>query len=190
MAFQQVPNGLTHCLEMEISADEVSSSLQQLFESLYDEHHDALYRYLVLTGSSQADADEFVQEAYLRLLQALQQADAVRNPKHWLFRVAHNLRADSFRDASRRTAVHAGEAKDESPADLGPDPEAALLLSERDRRLAAALAQLTQRQCEILHMRAEGLKLREIADLLGITLQTVSETCARAVERVGRLLDE
>lgn len=189
MNTRQIPDGVAADLAVEIPARKEHSGLLQLVDALYREHYDAMYRYLVLTGSEAADADEFIQEAYLRMLETLQRGEGIRVPRHWLFRVAHNLREDWRREAGRRSAVAAGEQWS-GGCDPGPNPEAALLLGERAARLKAALAQLTERQSEILHLRAEGLKLREVADLLGISLQSVSEVCARAIDRVGRFVNE
>lgn len=190
MSLRHIPNGAVAGLVMEISANQGSSSVREIVEALYRERYDSLYGYLVLTGSSPSDADEFVQETFLRLLRTLQSGDGIRDPRPWLFRVAHNIRADWQRQSGRQTSI----VEDEKPAvgtvDPVPDPEAQLLQQERAERLQTALAQLTQRQAEILHLRAEGLKLREIAELLGISLQSVSEACARAVDRVGRLVNE
>jgi DNA-binding CsgD family transcriptional regulator len=52
------------------------------------------------------------------------------------------------------------------------------------------LAGLTQRQFEYLLLRAEGLKLGEIAQMFEVTVQTVAESCARAIERLGRVTHE
>lgn len=189
MYTRHIPNGTSAGLVMEIPAGRETAGLLQAVEALYEEHHHAIYRYLVLTRSSADDADEFVQEAYLRLLQMLLRGESIRNPRHWLFRVAHNLRADRLRECERQPGI-AAEEQGTGGADPRPNPEIALLLNERAERLRAALAQLTQRQSEILHLRAEGLKLREIAELFGITLQSVSEMCARAMYRVGRFVNE
>jgi RNA polymerase sigma-70 factor (ECF subfamily) len=190
MSFRQIPDGTAVSLAVEVSAGKEASSLQQVVEALYCEHYDALYRYLVLTGSSAADADEFVQEAFLRLLRELRHRECIRKPRQWLFRVTHNLRADWQRQSGRQMRIATEEVWRVGSSDLGPNPEAAMLLSERAERLRVAMAQLTARQSEILHLRAEGLKLREVAELLGISLQSVSEVCARAMDRIGRLVNE
>ena len=53
-----------------------------------------------------------------------------------------------------------------------------------------AIAQLPQRQRECLHLRAEGLRYREIAEVLGITTSGVSESLKRAVLRLMNELYE
>jgi RNA polymerase sigma factor (sigma-70 family) len=157
-------------------------------ERLYEEHYDSLYRYLVLTGSDAADADELVQEGFLRLIEGLLSGLVVDNPKHWLFRVLLNLRVDRNRKAWRHSQlaeriVLADEAR---MAEVMPTPETALLRQERLDALERAMNDLTERQREYLHLRAEGLKLREIADIYSVAVQAVADSLGRAIARLGR----
>ena len=64
---------------------------------LYEEHYDAVFRYLYLSSSAPIDADEFIQEAFLRMFQALREGSHIDKPRNWLLRVAHNLRHDEQR---------------------------------------------------------------------------------------------
>lgn len=160
-------------------------------DQLYDEHYGPVYRYLVLTGSSPADADDLLQEAFTRLLRLLLNGQRVEKPRNWLLRVCHNLRIDEARREERTSTI--GQNSEErafSEADPHLNPEAQMLEGERIARLRAAIAQLNKRQREFLLLRAEGLKLREIADLYGLSVQSVAESCARAIDKLGRLIHE
>jgi RNA polymerase sigma-70 factor (ECF subfamily) len=190
MRLRQVTSKGTGELALDIGAGNIRSDPQHVVEALYAEHYDPLYRYLVLTGSTPADADEYVQEGFLRLIRALRGREPVERPRHWLFRVVHNLRADEWRHSGRHECVPIAESSHMTAAGEGHNPESELLDRERTERLRVAFLQLTERQTAILHMRAEGLKFREIADILGITLQSASEVCARAMERLGRLVHD
>lgn len=190
MTIRQSPNGTAASLAVECSEEKSVSNLQEIVKQLYQEYHCALHRYLVATGSSPADADELVQETFLRLLRLLRRRISIERPRHWLFKVAHNLRTDSQRQLARQATFAAQELESGITATAGCDPEVQFLYSEHRERLDVALKQLTERQSTILHLRAEGLKLREISDLLGVSVQSVSEACARALERIGRLVDE
>jgi DNA-directed RNA polymerase specialized sigma24 family protein len=67
----------------------------ELVKQLHEEHYEAVYRYLYLSGSTPADADEFIQEAFLRMFQALRDGGHIERPRNWLLRVAQNLRIES-----------------------------------------------------------------------------------------------
>jgi RNA polymerase sigma-70 factor (ECF subfamily) len=161
-------------------------------ERLYEENYDSVYRYLVLTDSTPADADEFVQEAFLRLFRYVSAGNHIEKPRHWLLRVVQNLRVDEGRKKAHRLQMTESESVSylATQADLGLNPEALTLQRERVERVRAALAGLTQRQFEYLLLRAEGLKLGEIAQMFEVTVQTVAESCARAIERLGRVTHE
>jgi RNA polymerase sigma factor (sigma-70 family) len=62
-----------------------------------------------------------------------------------------------------------------------------MIAREQRARLKQAIRKLAPRQYQYLLLRAEGLKLREIADMFRVSVQTVSESCAKAMLELGRL---
>ena len=70
----------------------------------YEQHYQALYRYLLLTGSSPDEAQDIIQQGFIRLIQILQDGDPVDQPKSWLMRVVHNIRVDRYRKKKREIA--------------------------------------------------------------------------------------
>ncbi len=159
-------------------------------ERLYEQHYEPVYRYLILTGSSRADSDEILQEAFLRLLRFNAAGNAIAEPRNWLIRVCHNIRRDDARRENRRPGATQQEVSNQAlrEADLNPDPERVALENERLELVRIAMTQLNARQREFLLLRAEGMKLREIAEMYGVTVQSVAESCGRAMEKLGRLI--
>lgn len=166
--------------------------LAQLLEQLYQEHYDGLYRHMRLCGCQPADSDEFLQEAFFRLFRFLKDGNKVEKPRLWLLRVLHNLKADQGREDQRKAGISDTELGSEFAAavDTAPDPELAVLKRERYRQIQDALSGLTERQYQYLLLRVQGLKLREIAEIHGVTVQSVAKACARAIEHLGRISDE
>jgi RNA polymerase sigma-70 factor, ECF subfamily len=162
------------------------------FDQLFETHYDPLYRYLVLTGSAQIDADEILQEAFLRLLRSMSVGKHISKPREWLFRVCYNVRLDGEREEQRWRRATPEELQSYlgSQPDPQPNPESAVIEQENHERLRSALSQLTQRQCEYLLLRAEGMKLREIAGMHGVSVQSVADSCARAMVRLGKLIHD
>ncbi|MEI9975876.1 MAG: sigma-70 family RNA polymerase sigma factor, partial [Ignavibacteriota bacterium] len=171
------------------SKNSVRRKPAEIVEDAYRTHYRELFRYLLLSGSDEADAREFLQEGFLRMVRHLKEGKTIDTPKHWLLRVLQNLRSSEYQRTSRYVAVDANdlEAILNRLAAEAPDPEAAMLNRERYERVRAAMAGLTDRQYQCVLLRANGLKLREIADLFGISVVTVAEACGRAVENLGRL---
>jgi RNA polymerase sigma-70 factor (ECF subfamily) len=163
------------------------AALDEQVQELYDEHYASCYRFLMMTGSSADDALELLQEAFLRLCETLRSGARLDNPRNWLFRVLQRLRVDEFRRTSRINSYA------ELPDNLGDvheeaeNPEAQLLNRERAERLSRAVGQLTATQYQYLTLRAEGLKFREIAELHGVTIASVFDSCGRALKKLGKL---
>lgn len=159
---------------------------------IYDQHAASVHRYLLLSGSVRADADEILQEAFLRLYRTVRAGDTVDNPKAWLIRVAQNLRTDKLRRDANMSLT--GALNDDGVPPVWSrntlTPEQLLLARERSQRLQSAMRELPERQYQYLLLRSEGLTLREIAQIHGVALQSVAEACARAIERLGKIAHE
>jgi RNA polymerase sigma-70 factor (ECF subfamily) len=165
---------------------------REIVARIYALHATSLHRYLLLSGCQPADADELLQEAFLRLFRALRQGEQLENPKAWLIRVLQNLRTDKARKESVYSYAAPEEFSGMTPAWAGhrPSPEEALIDQERFDRLHEAMRSLSERQYQYLLLRSEGLTFREIAELHSVAIQSVAETCARAIERLGILTHE
>jgi RNA polymerase sigma-70 factor (ECF subfamily) len=70
--------------------------------------------------------------------------------------------------------------------DPAPTPEAQLAGSQREQRLQAALKALPEQDQRCLYLRAEGLRYREIAEALDMSLGAVSISLGRSLARLGR----
>lgn len=170
----------------------VEQNPDQLTAQLYTMHASSLHRYLLLTGSRPADADELLQEAFLRLFRCIRNGEQVDNPKAWLIRVLQNLRTDRTRREATQTAIVDSAAQSCRPlhGGRGLTAEQAMIEQQRFDRLYRAMSTLSERQQQYMLLRSEGLTLREIAEIHNVAVQSVAETCARAIERLRKLIDE
>lgn len=160
--------------------------------TLYEEHHRGLHRHLVLSGATSAEAEDLIQEAFLRLFRHLGSGNHVDRPYSWLISVAHNLRIDAIRKRKREFELDRPEFErlmEQLQTDV-PDAETQVIQRERNARVRTAINKLAPRQYQYLLLRAEGLKLREIAAMFHVTVQTVSESCAKAMLELGSVADE
>lgn len=153
--------------------------------TLFDQYRTPLLRYAVSFGVPVADAEEIVQEVFLSLFRHLQLERSRRNLRGWIFRVAHNLTLKR-RHANKRlplaTEEEAGVAV--QWPDPGLNPEDACREAQRQQRLLAVVRALPNLDQSCLRMRAEGLRYREIAGALGISLGSVSMSLARSLEKL------
>jgi RNA polymerase sigma-70 factor (ECF subfamily) len=154
---------------------------------LFDETHAPLQRYLIFLGLSPEDAEDSIQEAFLRLHRHLDSLPDRTNVRRWLFQVAKNLARDKRKSAwARRTSI---SCQDEERLGLMKDtndsPETSLLKQERLEWFRSAMTRLKAQQVECLQLRASGLRYREIADVMGIGVSSVGELVQRAMARLS-----
>jgi len=151
--------------------------------TLFEELRKPLLRYLVCLGLSADEAQDVVQDAFLNLHRSRAAGGAHENARAWLFSVAHNQARNRQKSYHRRFGAPledgALELLDEST------PEHAVLKKEKFRRLASAIRTLTEGERECLLLRAEGLRYREIGEVLEMATSTVADTVDRAVKKLA-----
>jgi RNA polymerase sigma-70 factor, ECF subfamily len=152
----------------------------------FEEFRSPLLRYSLSFGISVHDAEEVVQEVFLALFLHLQSEKSRKNLRGWLFRVAHNLVLRKRSALQHQVRVTSSDWVDAAlQADPSPNPEEQLFANLRTQRLVAVLRVLPEIDQCCLRLRAEGLRYREIASVLGISLGAVSMSLTRSL---GRLL--
>jgi RNA polymerase sigma-70 factor, ECF subfamily len=149
----------------------------------FDQLRERLLRYLLGFGLSMQDCEEIVQETFLALFQHLRRGRSRRNLRGWLFRVAHNL------GLRKRQRTRLTEEIGDAVVDPGPNPEAQFATSQTQKRLLAVLHALPEQDRRCLSLRAEGLRYREIAGVLDISLGAVSLALARSLARISRIAE-
>jgi RNA polymerase sigma-70 factor (ECF subfamily) len=156
---------------------------------LYDLLRPQLLHYLSTIGLSVGEAEDVIQDCFVRLFDHLSEVKNDKNLRGWIFRVTHNLAMDFFRDRKR---VYDSGADDEELVDrvidISSGPEELAIQSEEIRRVAATLKKLTIMQRSAVLLRAEGLRYREIAAILDISIKRVSELIHRALTVLAREL--
>jgi RNA polymerase sigma-70 factor (ECF subfamily) len=177
-------NNVAEQAGQERAGSDPSLPLQSEVTALFVQLRAPLLRYLWDFRLSSETAEELVQEAFLKLFEELRQGRSVEMPRPWLFRVVHRLALKEMRRLRVREApepLQDGELGHLEIADLRPTPAEQLLLDERDQRLSHALKSLPIRERQCLSLRVEGLRYREIADVLDLSVTTVSDILRRAV---------
>jgi RNA polymerase sigma-70 factor, ECF subfamily len=132
-------------------------------------------------------ATEILHETYLRL-GAVDTLGVARNPEAYLYRTALNVAADSRKDDRRwidKTTIEAALRQD----DYELDPEEILRARQEWRALLAALDELpARRRAVFLAARLDELSHREIAERLGVSIDTVDRELKQAFEFFARRL--
>lgn len=158
--------------------------LQEQVGRLFEESREDVYRYLLTVGLHPPQAQEAAQEVFLRLYATLRKGEEIRNPRAWIFRVAHNL---GLKIRAREGAEAAFDPDLETRmASREPDPEHSLIERERALKLHRAVEALSEQQRRCLSLRMEGLRYPEIGSALGISTSAVGEFLRRAIVRLRK----
>jgi RNA polymerase sigma-70 factor (ECF subfamily) len=161
------------------------SPLEQEVAGLFDVFRERLLRYILGFGLRPEDAEEIVQEVFLSLFVHLARGGSPSNLRGWIFRVAHNL---ALKRRVRQAAAPEGEAAAVLP-DPSPNPEQQMAGSQKQRLLWAVVNALSETDRRCLFLRSEGLRYREIAKVLDISLGAVSLSLARSLARLARVAE-
>jgi RNA polymerase sigma-70 factor (ECF subfamily) len=153
---------------------------------LFDQFRNRLLRYVLSFGLSVHDAEEVTQDVFLALFRHLQRGKSRRNLRGWIFRVAHNL-ALKQRAANKRLqdTLDADFTILQAQLDATLNPEEQVTSRQTLQRLLTVLRALPEQDRCCLALRAEGLRYREIAAALGISLGSVSLSLTRSLARLG-----
>src|SRR5262245_29321337 len=133
----------------------------------FEQSRDDVYRYLLTLGLGPAQAQEATQEVFLRYYLALRRGDRILNVRAWIFRVAHNFGLDL---RARERLQPLDPDLEAVLRDTRRGAELELLEKERMSQLGDAWKTLSPQQRQCLHLRAEGLRYREIAETMGISI--------------------
>jgi RNA polymerase sigma-70 factor (ECF subfamily) len=166
-------------------APDTVTSVEDEVLSLFESFRSRLMVYAMSFGLSVHDAEDVIQEVFLALFHHLQKGRSRSNLRGWVFRVTHNLALK--RRMNRRTDRFADDENDYTPENnIDPDltPEQQLLFSERQAQLNAVFQVLPDNDRWCLQLRAEGLRYREIAQIVGISLASVSTSIAHSMRRL------
>ena len=159
----------------------------QQLQTLCERHYRPLHAHVCGKLPQRSDADDIVQETWLRVLRAATRGMLV-NGRAYVYRVAHNLIVDHYRQRQRLPATVAEDDVLANVSDPRPGPQQRYLLIEQWRQLDAVVAALPPRSREVLMLaRVEAMSLADIARQLGITRQTAHGHLLRALVQLQAL---
>ncbi len=170
-------------------ADRALAADADEFRRLFEEQRDTVFRFLYRLAGNRHDAEDLVQDTFVRLWRKRDQFRGDGSVEGYLRRIAYR----TFLNARARLSRPPGARQENEPVDGNPDPSESASRSELKSFLLAHVRRAVEdlppswREPFVL-FRYEGLKLREIADTLGITPKAAEIRVARALERVASRL--
>jgi RNA polymerase sigma-70 factor, ECF subfamily len=172
---------------MGFSPSEVTSSSDSLIE-----HIDGLYSYAVVLARNRNDAEDLVEETYIRALSAITRLNANSNLKSWMFTILRNVWLNRVRDdraAPHVSGVDVDLYLPDIPVRIPNDPRSLLQSKEQQEQVREAVEQLSSEYREVVLLREfEDLSYQDIANILDCAIGTVMSRLARARADLRALL--
>jgi RNA polymerase sigma-70 factor, ECF subfamily len=157
------------------------------FWELVEQHGRLVFRVAYRITGNEADAEDVVQEAFLKAYKAFDRFDSRASFSTWIFRIAANCAIDVLRRRRSHPELSADLEDPEFPGagSREPSPQTALLSSEIGRHLERALQELSpQERTAVVLRHFEGEPTEEIARVLGVNPNAAKQTVCRAVRKL------
>jgi len=165
------------------------------FEQLVLAYRDAAFNLAYWILQNRDDAEEAVQDAYIRAFRAFD-AFAGNDPRPWLLTIVRNVAYSAFNARKQRNLIRLIEDTNEEnrigaeAATQDPSPETVAIIQQEHKLLLEAVAGLPYIQREVLVLREmEGLSYRDIAEIMGTEIGTVMSRLSRARAELRRVLE-
>ena len=167
------------------------------FRILVERHSRNLFRLAYRMTGHQQDAEDVVQETFLRAYRQLSKFDDRASFGTWLYRIAANCSLDLIRARKRHQEHREVAAKEDSDLDImqsipanSPTPDRLAFSGEVQTRITAALDELSpQERTAFILRHFEGLSIEQIGASLGTGTNATKHSIFRAVQKLRRSLE-
>lgn len=165
------------------------------FRVLVERHSQKLFRLSFRLAGNEEDAEDIVQETFLRAYRNLNQFDERAVFTSWLYRIATNYAFDLLRMRKVRTAQSLnaapvdGQTVEDRIASDSPTPERLMFSAQLQTRITLAMDQLTPQERTAFTLRHfEGHTIEEISEALKVGSNATKHAVFRAVQKMRRVL--
>jgi RNA polymerase sigma-70 factor (ECF subfamily) len=156
------------------------------FRVLVERHSRAVFRLAFRITGNESDAEDVVQESFLRAWRQLHRYEARAGFGTWMYRIASNYALDLVRARRRRSSEELVEGTLAFASD-GPLPDRLAFSAEVRRRLETVMATLTPQERLAFTLRhMEGQSIEEIGAVLGTAANATKNSIFRAVQKLRK----
>ena len=168
------------------------------YRALVERHSRSVFRLAYRMTGNEQDAEDVVQETFLRAYRQLHRYEARSSFGTWLYRIAANYSLDLVRSRKRRphVALEESPTEDDVPSVVhavaagDPGPDRILFGTEVQRTVASTLDELSQQERTAFVLRHfEGQSIEEIGAALGLSGNAAKHSIFRAVQKLRRALE-
>lgn len=156
---------------------------------LYDRYEARIFIYVYRRTGDEALAEDLTAQVFVKMLQAIRERRAWHSSfSGWLYRIAHNVVIDHYRQRDKQVLIGLDEAPD--IVDEHDDPAQSAEMRLTTDKVRFAMRQLTDEQAEVLSLRfLEGYSIFEVAVMMNKTEGAIKALQYRAVATLRNLLE-
>jgi RNA polymerase sigma-70 factor (ECF subfamily) len=166
------------------------------FRTLVERHGRNVFRLAFRMTGNETDAEDIVQETFLRAFKQIHRYESRSSFGTWLYRIAANCSLDLIRMRKTRHEAAAPVATEEeidvmqNIATEAPGPDRLAISREVQQRMSSAMAELSQQERTAFALRHfEGLSIEQISGILGVGGNAAKHSIFRAVQKLRRALE-
>jgi len=167
--------------------------VDSIFDELYEKYHQDVFQFLFYMVKSREQAEDLVQEVYIRVLKSYKNFEGKSSQKTWLFSIARNVAIDSFRKQKgwKQRIIERFDWSTQQVKDTYPIPEEVTIQKEEYQLIYRCLDHCTLDQRIVIVMRyIQELSIAETAEVLGWTESKVKTTQHRGLKVLRKEMEE
>ncbi|CAG9622328.1 RNA polymerase sigma factor SigX [Sutcliffiella rhizosphaerae] len=167
--------------------------MNTVFQELYEKYHHDLYQFLFYMVNNKEQAEDLVQEVYIKVLRSYDSFEGKSSEKTWLFSIAKHVAIDSFRKHKgwKNKLLETFDWNKQQVKDCSPLPEEIALQNEQVQQMYRCLDKCKVDHRLVLVLRyIQALSIQETASVLGWTESKVKTTQHRALKVLKTYMEE
>jgi len=167
--------------------------MDAVFEELYEKYHQDVFNFLFYMVKNREQAEDLVQEVYIKILKSYDRFEGKSSEKTWIFSIARHVAIDFFRKQKswRNRIVEKFDWGLRQVHDTTPLPEEIAIQNEEVKLMYRCLDKCTVDQRLVLVLRfIQSLSVLETAETLGWTESKVKTTQHRALKVLKKQMEE
>ncbi|UAL45813.1 RNA polymerase sigma factor SigX [Sutcliffiella horikoshii] len=167
--------------------------MNTVFQELYEKYHQDVYQFLYYMVNNKEQAEDLVQEVYIKVLRSYDRFEGKSSEKTWLFSIAKHVAIDSFRKQKgwKNKLLETFDWNKQQVRDHAPLPEEIAVQNEQVQQMYRCLDKCKVDHRLVLILRyIQALTIQETAQILGWTESKVKTTQHRALKVLKAYMEE
>ena len=165
--------------------EQIAAGGEAAFRQVYTHFFPRLYQFAFAMIKTREPAEEIVEDVFVRIWQKRETTPAIRNLRVYLYTATKNAALNYLSQKARQNITEPFDHLDIDLDGSAGSPEQLLITAEIHRKIQLAVESLPPR-CKMIFklVREDGLKYREIAEILNISVNTIDAQMAIAVKKI------